>query len=107
MSQNKESLRQKLRQMADEHNAKVNLANQRLYNAEEKLIQRPDFAEVVPLMSDAAYHATVMTDGLWITSLVETEGDILKTWELVQKKRDDRRDDLEQFFDTLPNRPNS
>ncbi len=76
-----------LEQRAAEHNAKSELAVLRRDRAGRALVQRPDFEELRPLIEDMLYAERMAVEGLWITSIIESGGNLLDAWDLVDEKR--------------------
>lgn len=83
-------LRSILQQRADEHNAKVNLAYQREQHAINLLLSSPRLwpllDEIGPIVNDIIYATKVRNDGMWVTSFIESDGNLLRSWDLKDEK---------------------
>lgn len=81
-----------IEQRAAEHNAMTGLATVRFKESLEALRQRDDIQEIIPIIRGIVYAERVEVQGLWITSFIEAEGDLLKAWDLVDAKLQGKRD---------------
>jgi len=87
--------------------AKVNLAGERIKGTMLELVFMPNFAQIMPIVRDAVYYSTVNTDALWVEAIKETDGDLLKAWELVEQRRAERREGLESVIEEHRRNSNS
>lgn len=79
-------------QRVAEHNSRIDIAQTR-YEAEyRQLSERPDWAEIQPIVEGFVYAAEVERDGIWITSIIEAKGNLLNAWDLVDAKLQAKRD---------------
>lgn len=93
--------RSKIEARALEHNSIIDLAQQKRRDAITRMLEM-DVAEVkrfLPIIYALTYAERVETTALWVTSIVESDGDIMKAWDRVDQRIQDKHDFVNKLID--------